>query len=183
MSPSPLTLHAEMTMEEIMQAHPGARRALFAKYHIGGCAKCAFYPSETLSALCERNDKLPVDEVLQHLAESQEHDAALQISPQDLAAALNTPSPPVLIDVRTREEHEAVKLDSCLFLTQELMQEAFHKWPKDREVVLYCHKGFTGLDLASYFRGHGLEKTRCLAGGIDRWSLEVDPAVGRYKLE
>ncbi len=170
-------------MSQIIEAHPGARRALFAKYHIGGCSKCAFSPEETLAELCLRNENIPPQEMVEHLLASAEHDLALQITPQALAAALAGPNPPRLIDVRTREEHEAVKIANSEFLSQDLMQAAFHAWPKDTAIVLYCHTGSTGLDLASYFRGHGLNDTHCLAGGIDRWSREVDPAVQRYRLE
>jgi rhodanese-related sulfurtransferase len=176
-------LSPEMTMAEVMAAYPGAKRALFANYHIGGCAKCAYYPEETLAALCARNDNLPVQEVLDHLADSQAHDEKLQISPQQLATELGSPAPPTLLDVRTREEHEAVKIEPSAFMTQELMQQLFAATDKSAKIVLYCHHGATGLDLASYFRGHGLENTYCLAGGIDRWSREVDSSVQRYKLE
>jgi rhodanese-related sulfurtransferase len=85
--------------------------------------------------------------------------------------------------VRTREEHEAVTLPQSQFLTQELMQHIFSTWDKTHEIVLFCHVGQAGLDMASYFVGHGFQATRCLAGGIDRWSREVDPTVPRYRLE
>ena len=38
-----------------------------------------------------------------------------------------------------------------------------------------------GLDAATYFLGHGLKNVRCLQGGIDTWSLEVDDSVPRYE--
>jgi rhodanese-related sulfurtransferase len=177
------TLSPDMTMGAIMAAFPGARRALFAKYHIGGCQKCAFSDDETLAQLCERNENIPVSEVLAHLEASQKSDDELQISAQALSAKLQSGETVRLIDVRSREEHEAVNLPGSVFLTQELMQEIFGTWDKATEIVLYCHKGVTGLDMASYFVGHGFEKTICLAGGLDRWSVEVDPTVSRYRLE
>ena len=57
-------------MREVLEAYPGAQRALFRRYHIGGCSSCAFQPEETLAALCQRNGGLKVDEVLAHLQTS-----------------------------------------------------------------------------------------------------------------
>jgi hypothetical protein len=39
-------LHGDMTMSAVLSAYPGAQRALFAKYHIGGCSSCGFQPTE-----------------------------------------------------------------------------------------------------------------------------------------
>jgi len=61
------TIGPESTMEETLAAYPGARRALFRGYHIGGCASCGFEATETLAQLCERNNKLDVNEVLEHI--------------------------------------------------------------------------------------------------------------------
>lgn len=176
-------LHAEMSMADVLAAYPGARRALFAKYHIGGCRSCGFEDAETLAQVCLRNESLPPEDVLAHLNASREHDAELQISPTDLAAAMQSATPHRLLDVRSREEHEAVSLPGSVFLTQELMQEIFGKWDPHTPIVLYCHKGDRSLDLAAYFHGHELRQTRSLAGGIDAWSCQVDETVPRYRLE
>jgi rhodanese-related sulfurtransferase len=45
------------------------------------------------------------------------------------------------------------------------------------------HQGKQALDAAAYFLGHGLQNVRCLRGGLDAWSREVDPAVRRYRLD
>ena len=68
---------------------PGARRALFAKYHIGGCQSCGFDDSETIGEVCKRNEDLPVDDVLKHLSSSAEHDQKIQINPSDLKKELD----------------------------------------------------------------------------------------------
>jgi rhodanese-related sulfurtransferase len=49
-------------------------------------------------------------------------------------------------------------------------------------LVIIDHQGKQGLDAAAYFMGHGLQNVRCLRGGIDAWSQEVDPKVRRYRL-
>jgi rhodanese-related sulfurtransferase len=50
-------------------------------------------------------------------------------------------------------------------------------------VVFVCHHGVRSLDAAAFFAGHGFQNVRSMNGGIDAWSLEVDPELPRYHLE
>src|SRR5260370_42623140 len=61
-------------MREVLEVYPGAQRALFRRYHIGGCSSCAFQPDETLEQVCHRNGGLNVDEVLGHIQSNHEQD-------------------------------------------------------------------------------------------------------------
>ena len=170
-------------MGALLEAFPGARRALFAKYHVGGCSSCGFQPDETLAQVCARNEDMPVDEAISHLLVSQENDVAMQITAIDLKVALDSPNPPRLLDVRSREEFDAVRLPGAELMTQPLLQDFFHTGDKAQPIVVYCHKGLRSLDAAAYLIGHGFQKVKSLAGGIDAWSTEVDATVRRYKLE
>ena len=116
-----------ITMRELLVQFPGAQRALFRKYHIGGCSSCGFSPEETLAGVCARNENLNVDEVTEHIITSHEADLAMQIEPRELADRIAAGEPVYLLDVRTREEFEAVKLPDAHLFTQELMQEILGK--------------------------------------------------------
>src|SRR5205085_7258478 len=107
---STATIDPNITMKKLLVQFPGAQRALFRKYHIGGCASCAFSPEETLAGVCARNENLDVEEVIEHITTSHEADRAMQIEPQELAERIARGEPVYLLDVRTREEFEAVKL-------------------------------------------------------------------------
>ena len=50
----------------------------------------------------------------------------------------------------------------------------------DRSVVIYCHHGMRSLNATQFLRARGLEQTFSLRGGIEAWSLTVDPEVPRY---
>ena len=171
-----------MTMHDLLEAMPGARRALFAKYHIGGCSSCGFAPEETLAQVCVRNEGLDPAVVLAHLEASAEQDAKMQISPQELHALLADGAPLRLLDVRSREEHEAVKLPTSELMAQDVMQRLFGE-DKSQRVVVYCHHGVRSLDAAAYLVGHGMTNVKSLVGGIDAWSCDVDQSVPRYRLE
>ena len=169
-------------MRDVLDVYPGAQRALFRRYHIGGCASCGFQPTETLEQVCQRNNNLNVSEVLAHIQTSHEQDAKLSIAPKELAE-LRQKNPDVkLIDVRSREEYEAVHIDGALLLSQPVMQEIMGKWPRRETLVVIDHQGKSALDAAAYFLGHGFENVRCLRGGIDEWSQEVDTKLPRYRL-
>lgn len=171
-------LNADTPMGAIMETLPGAKRALFAKYHLGGCQSCAFSNEETLTQLCGRSE-LVATEVLAHLLDSHAHDLEMLMEP---SAAREGVEQFRLIDLRTREEHEAVHIAGSEFFTQELQQTLFAGDP-DARLLLYDHSGQHVLDQVAWFRGHGLKHTFGLRGGIDAWSREVDPSIPRYRIE
>jgi rhodanese-related sulfurtransferase len=176
-------INPNITMKELLVQFPGAQRALFRKYHIGGCSSCGFSPDETLAGVCARNENLNVDEVADHIIASHEADLAMQIEPRELADRLATGEPLYLLDVRTREEYDTVKLPGAHLFTQELMQEILSNGSRTNLFVIYDHTGARSMDAAAYFQGHGFENVKSLRGGIDAWSAEVDPNLSRYHVE
>jgi rhodanese-related sulfurtransferase len=172
-----------ITMRKLLLQFPGAQRALFRKYHIGGCSSCGFGPEETLAGVCARNENLNVDEVIEYIVASEELERAMQIEPRELADRIGRGEEVYLLDVRTREEFDAVKIDNAQLFTQELMQEIQSKWPRENLLVVYDHQGTRSMDAAAYFQGHGFENVKSLRGGIDAWSAEIDPKLPRYHLE
>jgi rhodanese-related sulfurtransferase len=177
------TIDPNVTMRELLVQFPGAQRALFRRYHIGGCSSCGFSPDETLAGVCARNENLIIDEVIEHIVTSEEAERAMQIEPRELADRIGRGEKVYLLDVRTREEFDAVKIDNAHLFTQELMQEIQSKWPRENPLVIYDHQGTRSMDAAAYFQGHGFENVKSLRGGIDAWSAEVDPKLPRYHLE
>jgi rhodanese-related sulfurtransferase len=177
------TIGPQSSMRQVLESYPGAQRALFKRYHIGGCSSCAFQPDETIAQLCERNGNINADEMIEHLRSSHEQDEAMQISPHELSAKLQEDKSVKLLDIRTREEWDAVRIEGATRMSQETMQEILGKWPRENLVVVYDHAGGRSLDAAAYFQGHGFKNVRCLRGGIDAWAQEIDPKLPRYRLE
>jgi rhodanese-related sulfurtransferase len=176
------SISGDLTMRELLEISPGAKRALFRKYHIGGCASCGFRPDETLAQVCARNENVPVAEVVDYLLTSQEEDRRIQITPGELAEALRDGSAKI-IDVRTREEFDAARIEGTTLLNQDFMQEMLARWDRNALTVFVDHTGTRSMDAAAYFIGHGFTQARALRGGIDAWSQEIDPAIPRYHLE
>ena len=169
-------------MNAVLEAFPGAQRALFRRYHIGGCSSCGFQPTETLAQVCERNGRLDVNEVLAHIQSSHEQDAKILINPKELAEWRKQDSSVRLLDVRSREEFEAVHIEGSALMSQDTMRQILGDGSNTRPLVIVDHHGKSALDAAAYFMGHGLHNVRCLRGGIDAWAQEVETGMRRYKL-
>jgi monothiol glutaredoxin len=102
-----------------------------------------------------------------------------QLSAPELKALLDGPTAIELVDVRTAEE--------CAIATIEgfrLLDQAYHDalLLRDREtpIVFQCHHGIRSQHAAEYFRRAGFRNLYNLRGGIDAWSLLVDPSIPRY---
>ncbi len=105
-----------------------------------------------------------------------------EIAPAALQQQLTGPGTrPVLLDVRTPEEHALVALPgSVLVPLQDFGQRlAELEALKGKPVVVYCHSGMRSFHAAAFLASRGIEATS-LAGGIDRYAVDVDPSLPRY---
>ena len=137
----------------------------------------------TRDDLAQREEELRKAEALKVLEEKKlkEQARGQEESIKALQAELEATPGLKMLDVRTREEFDAARIDGAIHMTRDLMQEVMGKWDPEEMFVIIDHRGQQGLDAAAYFLGHGLNKVRCLRGGIDAWSLEVDESVRRYE--
>src|SRR3954470_19893634 len=148
-----MNIESQSSMREVLEAFPGAQRALFRRYHIGGCSSCGFSPEETLEQVCVRNGNLNVSEVLSHIRTSHEQDEKILVGAKELAEWLKQDSSVRLVDVRSREEFEAVHLEGSQLLSQDVMRQLMADGSNTRPVVVIDHQGKQSLDAAAYFMG------------------------------
>lgn len=105
-----------------------------------------------------------------------------QILPHDVKARLDAGEPVYLLDVRQPEEYALAHLPgSHLFPLGELPYRASEvEPPEGATVVVYCHHGVRSLSGAAILQQFGFSNVASMAGGIDAWSVHVDPSVPRY---
>ena len=60
------------------------------------------------------------------------------------------------------------------------IKHAHQEIDPDAHIVAYCHLGMRSLSVAHWLREQGFERAQSLAGGIDAWSSQIDPAIPRY---
>ena len=146
-----------------------------------GATAAGMRPATPFEAVARSHNILDVAEVVAFLEDAEQLDRRIQVSPMEVAAALGSGDPPRLIDVRTSAEWELARIQGATRMT-EVVAEVVMRWPKDTPIVFYCHLGQRSLDAASYFAGHGFTDLGSMTGGIEAWSLQVDPSVPRYEL-
>jgi rhodanese-related sulfurtransferase len=104
----------------------------------------------------------------------------LEIKPADVKARLDRGEKLVLLDVREPWEYELCRIEGAKHVPLGSLAASLQTLPDVEEVICYCHHGMRSLDAAAWLRFKGFEKAKSLAGGIEQWSVEVDPKVPRY---
>jgi rhodanese-related sulfurtransferase len=166
------TITGTSTMQEVLDAFPSAQRALFRKFHIGGCSSCGFQPTDTLQAVLKSHDvEEPVDQVVSFIEQSQKMDDRTKIDIAGLRGMLDKKDNIRLVDMRTPDETAFGTIPGAMTLTQELVRQMHEEWPKDTKVVLYCQRGMRSADGAAYLAGHGFTNVWSLSGGVDAWTM------------
>lgn len=107
---------------------------------------------------------------------------AWETTPREVRALQERGADFLLLDCRTPEEFatariEGAELSPMQEIPANLQTLAEHA---DRKVVVHCHHGARSLKVAAYLREQGFEDVTSMAGGIDLWSVDIDPAVPRY---
>jgi rhodanese-related sulfurtransferase len=116
--------------------------------------------------------------VAEHTAPN-DHSPIRQLSAPELQALIESGAPIELVDVRTNQERELAKIDRFRLLDQ-AYHDALLRLDRDTPIVFQCHHGIRSQQAAEYFRNEGFRNLHNLQGGIEAWSLLVDPSVPRY---
>lgn len=107
----------------------------------------------------------------------------LEITPQQAQERLQREREAILIDVREPEEFSLSRIDGALLFPMQSIPAELQKLEAlsdESELLVLCHHGVRSLQVASWLRAHGIENCYSVAGGIDRWSREVDSSIPRY---
>ncbi len=115
-----------------------------------------------------------------HAADAAAEGDDFDISVQELSRWRTEGRDFTLLDVRSPQEYAICRIEgSRLLPLQELPGEIGQLDPAARYVV-HCHSGMRSAQAVEFMRGHGIAAARNLAGGIEAWSVQVDPTVPRY---
>ena len=106
--------------------------------------------------------------------------ANLEIAPRDVDDSIRRGDKFLFVDVRERWEFEASHIEGATLIPLREIPGNLAKFEGADQVVLFCHHGMRSLDAAGWLRSQGVPGAKSMAGGIDRWSAEIDPLVPRY---
>lgn len=165
MTKTELEIRPEMTMESILQVAPAAQRALFQRYHVGGCSACGFEPEDTLAQVAKDHNILDIKDMIDTIIRAETMDRERQLPPDDVKAMVQGGEDFRFIDVRTPDEREGGAPDGADFLDYDASDQ-YMSLPKETKIVFVCANGDRSLDVASYFLGHGFANVFAVRGGL-----------------
>ncbi len=86
-----------------------------------------------------------------------------------------------LIDVREPWEFQTARIEGSILMPMgDIPSRANQELDPEEHLVVFCHSGVRSMNVTVWLRNQGFERVQSLRGGIDTWSVEVDPKVARY---
>lgn len=104
----------------------------------------------------------------------------LEIDVRRLAHWLDHGRDLVLLDVREPFEHRIGHLDGSRLIPLGQVPERIGELDREALTVVHCHHGGRSAQVVAFLRRQGFERATNLAGGVDAWSLAIDPSFPRY---
>ena len=117
------------------------------------------------------------------------HGSEMQINPEwevhpaQVRESLEKIADLLLLDIRRPDEFAKAHLEGATFIPMNELQTRLEpelSAYKSRPVVVFCHHGSRSLRATAFLRHHGFTNVHSLAGGIDAYSLLIDPSIPRY---
>ncbi len=107
----------------------------------------------------------------------------IETSPQDIERRLASGEKLLLIDVREPNEFQAARIPGAELIPMRTIPAQLQRLEAasdEATLIVYCHHGVRSLNVVNWLREQGVSACQSMAGGIDRWSLEIDSSVPRY---
>lgn len=104
----------------------------------------------------------------------------LEITVEEAQRLLAGPNPPLIIDVRETDEYAICRIEGSRLIPMNTVPARLAEIPQDVPVLVQCHHGGRSMKVTQFLRAKGYARVTNLKGGIDAWSLKVDPSVPRY---
>ena len=103
-----------------------------------------------------------------------------EITTVQLKAMLESPMPPLVLDVREEWEWQRAHVDAARLLPMASVPDHLDELDRGRDLVVMCHHGGRSRQIVLFLEQQGYDRAINLRGGIDAWSREVDPSVPLY---
>jgi rhodanese-related sulfurtransferase len=103
-----------------------------------------------------------------------------EISPSEAAQLLREKGARP-VDVREPWEFATASIEGSLPMPMgQVATRAQKELDFAERLIVVCHHGVRSLNATYWLRRQGFENAQSLRGGIDAWSVEIDPGVARY---
>lgn len=106
--------------------------------------------------------------------------ANIEITPREVKQRLDRGDKFLFIDVREPWENSVSSIDGAKLIPLREVPTHLAEFEQSEDVIFFCHHGMRSLDAAAWVRSQGIQGARSMAGGIARWSAEIDSRVPLY---
>lgn len=105
-----------------------------------------------------------------------------EIDVHGVQALRNGATPFLLLDCREPDEHAIARIEGALLIPMRSVPERMAELEPHRaaRIVVHCHHGVRSLRVTRFLRERGFAEAQSMTGGIEAWSLEIDPGIPRY---
>ena len=107
----------------------------------------------------------------------------LEITPSAARQKLAENPDSILLDVREPQEFALAHIEGSLLIPMQSVPaelQNLEALADSGDLLVLCHHGVRSLQVAAWLQARGIENAVSISGGIDRWSVEIDPSVPRY---
>lgn len=106
--------------------------------------------------------------------------AVPEIEPAALSARLASGEALDIVDVREPYEFAIARIEGARLIPLASLEARLNELSPDREIVVHCKAGGRSAQAVKRLRAAGFKRVFNLAGGIQRWSRDVDSSVPMY---
>jgi rhodanese-related sulfurtransferase len=103
-----------------------------------------------------------------------------QLTVQELAEQLKVGTAPIIIDVREPYEYQHARIQGAILKPLGEIYQWARELDKEQAYVVMCHTGARSYQAANMLERMGFTQIANLLGGIDDWTMRIDPSVPRY---
>jgi rhodanese-related sulfurtransferase len=107
----------------------------------------------------------------------------IEVPPLEVKRRLDSGEKLTLIDVREPSEFAQARIENAELVPMRTVPAELSRLDARTDrgtLIVFCHRGVRSLNVVTWLREQGVDACQSMAGGIDRWSLEIDPSVPRY---
>ena len=107
----------------------------------------------------------------------------IEASPEDIQRRIDAGESLAMIDVREPEEFAITRIEGATLIPMRDIPASLQQLEAKADeatLIVFCHHGVRSLNVAHWLREQGVPTCQSMTGGIDAWSVRVDPSVPRY---
>lgn len=175
--PRPPVITEQSSLREIGLYYSGMWHFLEKKYHL---PKSKVDANTSLSLLSAQFDLPPAQILFMEIQLNETSHRVQEITALEASDLLKSKLQLKILDVREEWEREFGSLPKSQPLDKTLLEEISKNWSQEAPILLYCHFGVRSADAAHHLSQLGFSQIYIIKGGIDAWSVQVDPSVPRY---